>query len=578
MKKIKTFLESAWLVFFTFPLNTFVVFGLSVCEGFIPAALALIMKNLVDAISVPAQIDLQYFSKLVLIWLAAMILSQALSTLLRFAIDIYKVKLANQLSETIIKKRLSFFGIAIFEDESFLKVYNRLGNTHVSIENFVNNSRHLIKSIIQFISLFIIFMQFEFWVPLLIFISIIPGIFTAKKMSKISLAQEDLYYDKEMEVSYYRNALISPNTAREIRIFDFGKLFTKKFKSSSDEFFRQNKKFRLQIAVYDFVGVLARILGAGILMYLISKEAITGKISVGLLAMFLQSVFSFSSAMLEMVETWSYLDTVLDYFNKLFGFLKMQDSIVISKPAKILNDKIHTIEFKNVSFAYNADKKVLDNVSFKINADEIIALVGENGAGKSTIIKLIARFYDPVSGDIFVNGINLKDLDLQEYQNKISAVFQDYVKYNLTVNENIFAYSNPTQEPSKKVDLNFCANLDEGFDTRLGSYLGGRELSGGEWQRLAIARGLAKTHELLLVDEPTASIDPIQERSIYESLLTGQEMVLLVTHRLGSVRRANRILVLQNGKLIGNGTHTELMMECKHYNELYNSQASMYKE
>ena len=157
-------------------------------------------------------------------------------------------------------------------------------------------------------------------------------------------------------------------------------------------------------------------------------------------------------------------------------------------------------------------------------------------------------------------------------------MFQDYVKYNVSARENIFACEHSVQRPTDKVDLNFCSELEKGFDTELGTYLGGVELSGGQWQRIAIARGLAKPHEIFLVDEPTAAIDPIQERTIYKSLLQGHETVLLVTHRLGSVRRADRILVLQNGMLLASGSHADLMAQCPYYNRLYSSQADMYRE
>lgn len=225
MKKISLFFKSFVFVFFTYPLNTLLIVLLSVCEGLIPASLALIMKNLVDTILVSSNIDLQRFAILVILWLCIMIAAQAVSTVLRVVIDIYKLKLANNISEQIIQKRLSFFGIALFEDEAFLKVYNRLENTHIAIENFINNFRFVCKSGVEFISLFIIFTQFEFWVPLVIFVSIIPGIFTARKISAMQVEQDDLYYENERIISYYRNALITPNNAREIHIFDFGNLF-----------------------------------------------------------------------------------------------------------------------------------------------------------------------------------------------------------------------------------------------------------------------------------------------------------------------------------------------------------------
>lgn len=584
MQKLKTFWKAFRFIFLVMPSRTFVLLILTILEGAVPALLALIMKYLVDTV-IGGNTDSSLFFYLIISWLFVMVINQGISALLRLTIDIYNVKVSCQIGELIIKKRLSIAGTSVFEDPEFQKIYERISDTQYRIENFVNNFRYWFKSIIEFVSIFVLFLSFEIWIPLAIFISILPGIFAAKKIAKLQLEEEDSIYDIERKTGYYRNVLVSPQAAREIRLFDFGNLFFNKFKTSSKDLIKKNSGFRKHIAVLDFTGTGIRIIAVALIMLILSKKAANGSLSAGSLAMFLQSVFAFSSAMLTIIEFWAYQDSAIAFFDRLFDFLNIEDRLYICKNPRPFYGLIKSVEFKNVSFSYDGKRDILKNISFKINEKEITALVGENGAGKTTLIKLLARFYDPNSGEILVNGINIKELDIDEYQKAISAVFQDYMKYYISAEENISAGKSKNlnlnkaeglKEDKLKVDLKFIFDLPEKEKTIVGTYFGGTEISGGQWQRLAIARGLNKEHSLLLVDEPTASIDPIQEREIYKSILTKKEMTLLVTHRLGSIRMADRIFVLREGKLIAEGNHEKLMDSCEYYNKLYSSQADMY--
>ena len=584
MQKLKTFWKAFRFIFLVMPSRTFVLLILTILEGAVPALLALIMKYLVDTV-IGGNTDSSLFFYLIISWLFVMVINQGISALLRLTIDIYNVKVSCRTGELIIKKRLSIAGTSVFEDPEFQKIYERISDTQYRIENFVNNFRYWFKSIIEFVSIFVLFLSFEIWIPLAIFISILPGIFAAKKIAKLQLEEEDSIYDIERKTGYYRNVLVSPQAAREIRLFDFGNLFFNKFKTSSKDLIKKNSGFRKHIAALDFTGTGIRIIAVALIMLILSKKAANGSLSAGSLAMFLQSVFAFSSAMLTIIEFWAYQDSAIAFFDRLFDFLNIEDRLYICKNPRPFYGLIKSVEFKNVSFSYDGKRDILKNISFKINEKEITALVGENGAGKTTLIKLLARFYDPNSGEILVNGINIKELDIDEYQKAISAVFQDYMKYYISAEENISAGKSKNlnlnkaeglKEDKLKVDLKFIFDLPEKEKTIVGTYFGGTEISGGQWQRLAIARGLNKEHSLLLVDEPTASIDPIQEREIYKSILTKKEMTLLVTHRLGSIRMADRIFVLREGKLIAEGNHEKLMDSCEYYNKLYSSQADMY--
>lgn len=246
------------------------------------------------------------------------------------------------------------------------------------------------------------------------------------------------------------------------------------------------------------------------------------------------------------------------------------------------------ITFENVDFAYPDGRVALSDISLTLNPGETVALVGENGAGKSTLVKLLARFYDPTQGNIFVDGKNIKDLNLDDWRQQIGAVFQDFCRYPLTVGENIALgdigamndigrLSNVSQKTGIAAQIE---QLPGEYDTLLGKQFNGTELSGGQWQKVAIARAFMreKDAQLMILDEPTAALDPRSEYEIYSSFakLVKDKIAILVTHRLASVRLADRILVLKAGKLVEVGTHEALLQQDGEYATLWNMQAKHY--
>ena len=252
---------------------------------------------------------------------------------------------------------------------------------------------------------------------------------------------------------------------------------------------------------------------------------------------------------------------------------------------------VDTIEFRNVSFSYsNTNHTVLQNVSFTIKKDESLALVGLNGAGKSTIAKLMLRLYDPTSGEILVNGINLKQYDLKSYYKCIGVVFQDFNRYNLKIREAIALPDIDGIEDEQRI-LNACSNADlhieqdilkNGLDTYLGKIFDqdGIELSGGNWQKIAIAQAFFKNASFMLFDEPNAALDPDAERNLFEKMisLSKNKCVVYVTHRLSAATTASKILVISNGVCCEMGTHHELMQAKGLYYDLFNKQAEYYRE
>jgi ATP-binding cassette subfamily B protein len=281
------------------------------------------------------------------------------------------------------------------------------------------------------------------------------------------------------------------------------------------------------------------------------------------------------------------LSSVISYFQTFKKFLGWNDTLS-SEKNRSLSSPLRSIEFKNVSFGYRGeDGLVLKNLSFSLKAGEKIAIVGENGSGKSTLIKLFCRLHDPKEGSILINGIDLKEIDLKEWRQQLSAVFQDFGKYPFSLGENIGI--------SKTGDLNNKDKLDEaiekgglsyllkkfpaGFATLLGKEFSGKELSFGEWQKLAISRLFFRNSPIIVMDEPTASLDPNSEYEVFQRLIQAFEgrTVFLITHRLNSVKMCDKILLLKNGKILEEGSHADLIERKGEYSRLFSLQSSGYQ-
>jgi ATP-binding cassette subfamily B protein len=264
--------------------------------------------------------------------------------------------------------------------------------------------------------------------------------------------------------------------------------------------------------------------------------------------------------------------------------------VVSSKPGAIRIPRPIRLgfEFRNVSFAYPNGREVLSGVSFKLSPGERIALVGENGQGKTTIVKLLTRLYDPTAGQILLDGKDLRDYDLDDLWSEIGVIFQDFMRYDLTASENIAMGRIEERDnifriraaAQKSLAEDVIRKLPNGYVQQLGTrFDGGTDLSGGEWQKLALARAYLREAQVLVLDEPTASLDARSEHEVFERFaeLTRGKMAMLISHRFSTVRMADRIFVLQGGRIAEEGPHDQLMQSGGRYAEMFEMQAASYR-
>lgn len=381
------------------------------------------------------------------------------------------------------------------------------------------------------------------------------------------------------ESEYYKSTLSEKET-RTLGAFGF---FQNLYITSLKLLNKTTWKVEKKAGFIELVMKLITLLGYLGVLYIFFLTLMQGKISVGAFA----AIFFSIDAMFNTMDTIicqhiAGMTRNMGTINNFLSFLDMPETTDIQKKQDIKSG----INLKNVCFSYpNSTKNALTNINLDIKHGKTIAIVGENGSGKSTLVKLILGLYTPTSGDVMLGGLNTKNVSLQSLFENSSAVFQNYQKYKMTLSENVkisdikLNDTEKMEESLQKSGLNFDPKtFPEKFDTMLSREFNGVDLSGGQWQRIAIARGLYRAHDIIILDEPTAAIDPLEEAALYKKFaeISKGKTALIVTHRIGSARIADEIVVMEKGKVCEVGSHEELMEREGKYSKMFLSQSKWY--
>ena len=477
-----------------------------------------------------------------------------------------------------------------YEDPVF---YDRLERARVQATDrlvMIQQIGRLVQQAITTVTLSVTIMLFSPWLMLLLVAGVVPAFLGESHFAFLGYAKNFRQTPMRRQLDYLRILAGSKEAAKELKLFGLKDFLRERFTRLSDTIYDEN------------VGLSRRKLIAGALLSTIGTmgyysayvfviwRTIAGALSIGTLTLLAGAIQQASSNIEQIFSTFAGIGDQALFLTDLLAFFEMKPTIR-SKPNALPAPRpiVRGVEFRNVSFSYPGNtRRVLDRINFQLHTNERLALIGENGQGKTTIVKLITRLYDPTEGEILLDGVDLRDYDLEDLHREIGVIFQDFMRYEMTARENI-AIGRIAEIDNldmlktaahKSMADETIARLSDGYDQVLGRrFEQGVDLSGGEWQKVALARAYLRDAQLLILDEPTAALDARSEFEVFHRFaeLTAGKMALFISHRFSTVRSADRILVLENGKIAEEGTHDQLARLGGRYAEMFEMQASSYR-
>ena len=565
-------------------------------SGVLPAAIASVGGLFVDAVASAlqqtgevaeqAQSDLLFYVFLELGLVVIMTGAQKLNTVCQ---SILRVLLGNKVNVMILEKALTL-ELAHFEDAEY---YDKLVRARREASSrplsLVIKTFDLMRDVISLIAIGIFLFQFSVWAVALLAIAGVPAFVAEAKFSGEAFRiHRRRSAERRMQI-YLEMVLTREDGVKEVKLLQLGKLFLQRYVDIFRNIYKEDRNLVLRRGLWGYVlGLLAS--GAFYFAYgWVGFAAIAGAITIGQMTMYIaqfrlgqNAVTNSLTAVNGMYEDNLYLSNLTEY---------LEHKIPEQTGNKTIGPNPEDgIRFEEVTFVYpDSEKPALNNVSLHIKPGESLAIVGENGSGKTTLIKLLTRLYTPVSGRIFLEGLELKEWDIEALRKKIGVIFQDFAHYQLIVGENIGIgdVDEIEQEPrieeaaQKGMADVFVKDLPQGYKTQLGTWFkDGKELSGGQWQKIALSRAFMRSKaDILVLDEPTAAIDARAEAEIFNHFrdLTANKISIIISHRFSTVRMADHIIVLEQGKIQEEGSHTDLLGNGGQYATLFNLQAQGYQ-
>ncbi|MGA9245294.1 MAG: ABC transporter ATP-binding protein [Silvibacterium sp.] len=513
--------------------------------------------------------------------------------LLTRAIDYSDSLLSNRYTQHAsvrVMEQAARLDLTTYENPLF---YDRLERARVQATDrlaMIQQMGRLVQQVITTLTFSIALAWASPWLVLLLALGVLPSFVGETHYAFLGYAKNFRQTPAKRQMDYLRQVAGSREGAKEVKLFGLNSFFTERFQALANQIYREDVALsRSKLLVGGLLGVIGTLGYYGAYVYVIWRT-LHGAYNIGQFTFLSAAIQQASSNLQQVFSTASGIADQALFLTDLIAFFDMEPT-VHSKPDGLLMPEPVRLgfEFRNVSFTYpGTDRTVLHNFNFTLAPGERIALIGENGQGKTTVVKLITRLYDPTEGQILLDGVDLREYSLEDLHHHIGVIFQDFMRFEMTARENIAV--GRIDHPNRQTDIDAAAHKSladtvvskfiYGYDQMLGRrFEGGVELSGGEWQKMALARAYLRDAQMLILDEPTAALDARSEFEVFERFaeLTHGKMALLISHRFSTVRMADRIVVLSGGRLIEEGNHQQLMASGGVYAGMFEMQAASYR-
>jgi ATP-binding cassette subfamily B protein len=578
------------------PPSALAMAGSTLVGAFLPAGQAWVGKLIVDAVvnsintRAGAQAGLQSVLPLLIAEFVLLVVQSANAQARTLAEHVLHARIVLSINTRIIGKALEL-DLAHFENAEF---YDKMQNARREADwrslQIVNGGFYVVQNIITLLSFAALLVRFSPWLALVLFLATIPAFIAQSRYAELNFRVLSWRAPEFRLLNYLEHILTDYDAVKEVKLFGLGEPLLGRYASLFWKFLREDQGIAQKRSLASLGwGLLATVTYYGAYAWIVWR-AVGGLITLGDMTLYL-GIFRGSQSMFEAVLMG--LSELYEnglFMSNLFAFLELKPHMIAAaEPLPAPKEIRDGIEFRGVSFRYEGhDEWALRDVNLVIRPREKIALVGPNGAGKTTLIKLLTRLYDPTEGQILLDGVDLRAYNAVELHQRIGVIFQDFVRYHLAASENVgfgqidqLADQNRIESAARKSGADaVIRGLPEGYGTTLGRWFSqGRELSGGEWQKIALARAFMRDCEVIVLDEPTAALDAENELRVFQQFreLTADKIAVLISHRFSTVRMADRIFVVEDGHISETGTHADLLQLGGTYARLFTLQAESYR-
>lgn len=563
--------------------------ALSLLLSFVPIVKIYIWKIIIDLlISASASEMLTGLAKYAILYFTVHIVQELIIKMSQYIEYKYNDKV-NYYVENLLLEQFAAVDLGFYDSSEYRDKLNQVWDIKSSVTALASLFFAQVQTLLSFIVSLILFARWNAAYALVIVLCSLPIIFVEWKVNQLDINFSMQNQKNERAMRYFKYIFTNYDNSLEIKLYNIKDFLIGKYIDSWKEYYKNRKKFTAKIAALMFVSLLISTFVSQLLLYILLIGKIAKKIiSIGD-AMYYMSLFhNLYNSTVSLIRIISSSNAAFVRLNAVKEFINQKP--MVQKNGVLTLDKIQKIEFSHVYFRYpGKENYVLEDCSFTMEAGQQIGLVGENGCGKSTIVKLILRLYDVEEGEILLNGIDIMEYDIEKYRAMFSVLFQDFIKYSFTLRENVSLSDIEKSDNDERIKdalsksemSELVSTWDKGLETPLTRSFepDGKELSGGQWQRIALSRVFFADRDFVILDEPSASLDVFAEEKIFHQFqqLSGNRSSIIISHRLSSIVAADKILVLKNGRILEQGKHRELLSKNGYYSELFYAQAQSYR-